>query len=116
MKVDGEFIVVNGKTIKVTAIKDPAKLPHKELGVDIALECTGFFTSKEKASAHLTAGAKRVIVSAPADGADLTVVYGVNHDKLTRTTWSSRMPRAPPTASRRWRRCCTTRSASRRAS
>jgi glyceraldehyde 3-phosphate dehydrogenase len=59
-------------------------LPHRELGVDIALECTGFFTSKEKASAHLTAGAKRVIVSAPADGADLTVVYGVNHDKLTK--------------------------------
>jgi glyceraldehyde 3-phosphate dehydrogenase len=59
-------------------------LPHKELGVDIALECTGIFTSREKASAHLQAGAKRVIVSAPADGADLTVVYGVNHDKLTK--------------------------------
>ncbi len=84
MKVDGDFIVVNDQRIKVTAIKDPAQLPHKELGVDIALECTGFFTSKEKASAHLTAGAKRVIVSAPADGADLTVVYGVNHDKLTK--------------------------------
>jgi glyceraldehyde 3-phosphate dehydrogenase len=84
VKVDGDFIVVNGQRIKVTAIKDPAQLPHRELGVDIALECTGFFTSKEKASAHLTAGAKRVIVSAPADGADLTVVYGVNHDKLTK--------------------------------
>ena len=84
VKVDGDFIVVNDQRIKVTAIKDPAQLPHKELGVDIALECTGFFTSKEKASAHLTAGAKRVIVSAPADGADLTVVYGVNHDKLTK--------------------------------
>ncbi|WP_210496779.1 type I glyceraldehyde-3-phosphate dehydrogenase [Microvirga antarctica] len=84
VKVDGDFIVVNGQRIKVTAIKDPAALPHKELGVDIALECTGFFTSKDKASAHLTAGAKRVIVSAPADGADLTVVYGVNHDKLTK--------------------------------
>src|SRR3712207_7798297 len=69
---------------KVTAIRDPATLPWKQLGVDIALECTGIFTSKEKASAHLTAGAKRVIVSAPADGADLTVVYGVNHDKLTK--------------------------------
>ena len=70
--------------IKVTAIKDPAQLPWKELGIDIALECTGIFTSKDKASAHLTAGAKRVLVSAPADGADLTVVYGVNHDKLTK--------------------------------
>lgn len=84
VKVEGDFIVVDGQKIKVTAIKDPATLPHKELGVDIALECTGIFTSKEKASAHLTAGAKRVIVSAPADGADLTVVYGVNHDKLTK--------------------------------
>ena len=65
-------------------IKDPAKLPWKDLGVDIALECTGIFTAKDKASAHLTAGAKRVLVSAPADGADLTVVYGVNHDKLTK--------------------------------
>jgi glyceraldehyde 3-phosphate dehydrogenase len=82
--VDGEFLVINGQKIRVTAIKDPATLPHKELGVDIALECTGIFTSKEKASAHLQAGAKRVIVSAPADGADLTVVYGVNHDKLTK--------------------------------
>src|SRR4029078_4025937 len=79
--VDGEFLVINGKKIRVTAIKDPATLPHRELGVDIAMECTGIFTSKEKASAHLTAGAKRVIVSAPADGADLTVVYGVNDDK-----------------------------------
>jgi glyceraldehyde 3-phosphate dehydrogenase len=84
VKVEGDSIVVNGKKIRVTAIKDPATLPHKEMGVDIALECTGIFTSKEKASAHLTAGAKRVIVSAPADGADLTVVYGVNHDKLTK--------------------------------
>lgn len=84
VKVEGEFLVVDGQKIKVTAIKDPATLPHKELGVDIALECTGIFTSKEKASAHLQAGAKRVIISAPADGADLTVVYGVNHDKLTK--------------------------------
>jgi glyceraldehyde 3-phosphate dehydrogenase len=82
--VDGEFLVINGQYIRVTAIKDPATLPHRELGVDIAMECTGIFTSKDKASAHLTAGAKRVIVSAPADGADLTVVYGVNHDKLTK--------------------------------
>jgi glyceraldehyde 3-phosphate dehydrogenase len=81
--VDGEFLVVNGKRIKVTAVRNPAELPHRDLGVDIALECTGIFTSKDKAKAHLDAGAKRVLVSAPADGADLTVVYGVNHDKLS---------------------------------
>ena len=81
--VDGDFLVIGQNRIKVTAVRDPAQLPHKELGVDIALECTGIFTSKEKASAHLTAGARRVLVSAPADGADITVVYGVNHDKLT---------------------------------
>jgi glyceraldehyde 3-phosphate dehydrogenase len=83
--VEGDFIDVEGHgKIKVTAIRNPAELPHKELGVDIALECTGLFTSKEKAMAHITAGAKRVLISAPADGADLTVVYGVNHDKLTK--------------------------------
>src|SRR5262249_16413830 len=84
VKVAGDTISVGNGTIKVTAIKDPATLPWKELGVDIALECTGIFTAKDKASAHLAAGAKRVIVSAPAEGADLTVVYGVNHDKLTK--------------------------------
>ncbi|MFO1122021.1 MAG: type I glyceraldehyde-3-phosphate dehydrogenase [Hyphomicrobiales bacterium] len=84
VKVDGDSINIGTDRFKVTAIKDPAQLPWKELGVDIALECTGIFTSKEKASAHLAAGAKRVIVSAPADNADLTVVYGVNHDKLTK--------------------------------
>ncbi|MEQ8395436.1 type I glyceraldehyde-3-phosphate dehydrogenase [Thalassobaculum sp.] len=68
--------------IKVTAERDPAKLPHAELGVDIALECTGLFTAREKAALHLEAGAKRVLISAPATGADLTVVYGVNHDKI----------------------------------
>ncbi|MGH6888221.1 MAG: type I glyceraldehyde-3-phosphate dehydrogenase [Rhizomicrobium sp.] len=82
--VDGEHMVVGGHKIRVTAIKDPAQLPHKELGVDVALECTGIFTSKEKASAHLRAGARRVLISAPAEGVDLTVVYGVNHKKLTR--------------------------------
>jgi len=82
--VAGDTITVANHKMKVSAEKDPAKLPWKELGVDIALECTGIFTSKEKASAHLTAGAKRVIVSAPAEGVDLTVVYGVNHDKLTK--------------------------------
>ncbi|TXM70584.1 type I glyceraldehyde-3-phosphate dehydrogenase [Methylobacterium sp. WL120] len=81
--VDGDYIVVDGNRIRVTAVRNPAELPHRELGVDIALECTGIFTSKDKAKAHLDAGAKRVIVSAPADGADLTVVYGVNHDQLT---------------------------------
>ena len=81
--VEGDHIVVDGQRIRVTAIKNPAELPHRELGVDIAMECTGIFTSKDKAKAHLDAGAKRVLVSAPADGADLTVVYGVNHDKLT---------------------------------
>lgn len=84
VEVDGDSLVVNGKKIKVTAIKDPSTLPHKELGVDIAMECTGIFTARDKAAAHLTAGAKRVLVSAPADGADLTVVYGVNHDQLTK--------------------------------
>src|SRR5512142_213293 len=82
--VDGDSISLGANKIKVTAERDPSKLPWKDLGVDIALECTGLFTAKDKASAHLSAGAKRVLVSAPADGADLTVVYGVNHDKLTR--------------------------------
>ncbi len=70
--------------IKVTAIRDPHELPHKELNIDIALECTGLFTSRDKAAAHLKAGAKRVLISAPGDNADLTVVFGVNHDKLTK--------------------------------
>jgi len=83
VSADGDAMVVNGKRIKVTAERDPAKLPHKELGVDVALECTGFFTDREGGQKHLDAGAKRVLISAPAKGADLTVVYGVNHDKLT---------------------------------
>jgi len=82
VKVDGDTINIGNGPIKVTAERDPSKLPWKELEVDIAMECTGFFASKEKASAHIEAGAKRVLVSAPADGADLTVVYGVNHEKL----------------------------------
>jgi len=82
--VDGDIMTAAGHKIKVTAIKEPAKLPHKELGVDIALECTGIFTARDKAALHLEAGAKRVLVSAPADGADITVVYGVNHEKLTK--------------------------------
>jgi len=82
--VDGDAIVINGKKIKVTAVRNPAELPHKDLGVAIALECTGIFTARDKAAAHLEAGAKRVIVSAPADNADYTVVYGVNHQGLTK--------------------------------
>src|ERR1700748_1998757 len=83
VKVDGDTMIVDGHKIKVTAHKNPAELPHKDLGVDIALECTGIFTSKEKASAHLEGGAKRVLVSAPCDGADKTIVYGVNNEVLT---------------------------------
>jgi glyceraldehyde 3-phosphate dehydrogenase len=82
--VDGDVMVAAGHRIKVTAIKNPAELPHKELDVDIALECTGIFTARDKAAVHLAAGAKRVLISAPAEGADFTVCYGVNHDKLTR--------------------------------
>src|ERR1041384_5838758 len=92
--VRGDSISVGNGAIKTTAERDPAKLPWKDLGVDVALECTGIFTSKDKASAHLTAGAKTALVSprgakpwlcaAPADGVDLTVLYGVNHDKLTK--------------------------------
>jgi glyceraldehyde 3-phosphate dehydrogenase len=82
--VDGDVMIAAGHRIKVTAIKNPAELPHKELDVDIALECTGIFTARDKAALHLDAGAKRVLISAPGDNADLTVVYGVNHDKLTK--------------------------------
>jgi glyceraldehyde 3-phosphate dehydrogenase len=82
--VDGDTIDAGRGPIKVTAVKNPAELPHKALGVDIALECTGIFTARDKAKAHLDAGAKRVIISAPGEGADLTVVYGVNHQKLTK--------------------------------
>jgi glyceraldehyde 3-phosphate dehydrogenase len=84
VKVEGDSISCGNGKIKVTAVKDPSQLPWKELRVDVAIESTGIFTSKERASSHLKAGAKRVLISAPADGADLTVVYGVNHDKLTK--------------------------------
>ena len=83
VEADGNNLIIDGKRIHVTAERDPAKLPHAANGVDIALECTGFFTDAESAGKHLAAGAKRVLVSAPAKGVDLTVVYGVNHDKLT---------------------------------
>ncbi len=83
VEADGTDIIVNGKRIHVTAERDPANLPHAENGVDIALECTGFFADAASAGKHITAGAKRVLISAPAKNVDLTVVYGVNHDKLT---------------------------------
>ncbi|MFO1185306.1 MAG: type I glyceraldehyde-3-phosphate dehydrogenase [Bauldia sp.] len=84
VKVSGDTIDAGSGPIKVTAIKNPEELPWRDLKVDIALECTGIFTSKEKASAHLKAGAKKVLISAPGDASDLTVVYGVNHQKIAK--------------------------------
>jgi len=83
VSADGNDLVVDGKRIRVTAERDPANLPHKEMGVDLVLECTGFFTDQESCQKHIDAGAKKVLISAPGKGVDLTVVYGVNHDKLT---------------------------------
>jgi len=83
VEVDGSDLIINGKRIQVTAERDPANLPHAANGVDIALECTGFFTDRDSAGKHLTAGAKRVLISAPGKNVDLTVVFGVNEDKLT---------------------------------
>ncbi|TPG54644.1 type I glyceraldehyde-3-phosphate dehydrogenase [Sphingomonas glacialis] len=83
VSAEGNDLVVDGKRIRVTAERDPANLPHKELGVDIVLECTGFFTDRASCQKHLDAGAKKVLISAPGKGVDLTVVFGVNHDKLT---------------------------------
>ncbi|HBS51959.1 MAG TPA: type I glyceraldehyde-3-phosphate dehydrogenase [Coxiellaceae bacterium] len=82
VKVDGDYIVVNGDKIKVLAEKDPAKMPWKDMGVDVVFECTGKFTDKTKAMAHINAGAKKVIISAPGENADATIVYGVNHNIL----------------------------------
>ena len=83
VEVDVNDLIINGKRIKVTAERDPANLPHAANGVDIALECTGFFTDRASCEKHLAAGAKRVLISAPGKNVDLTVVFGVNHDKLT---------------------------------
>ncbi len=82
VRADGNDLIIDGRRVKVTAEKDPARLPHGDNRIDIALECTGFFADREKAGAHLTAGAKKVLISAPAKGVDLTIVYGVNHDRL----------------------------------
>ena len=83
VEVDGNDLVIDGKRIQVTAERDPGDLPHAANGIDIVLECTGFFTTRDTAGKHLTAGAKRVLISAPGKGVDLTVVFGVNHEKLT---------------------------------
>jgi glyceraldehyde 3-phosphate dehydrogenase len=103
--VDGDHMVVNGDRIRVCAERDPAKLPWAELGVDVVFECTGLFTSKAKAGAHLTAGAKKVVISAPG-GADVdnTIVYGVNHAKADTVVSNASCDQLP----RRWPRCSTT--------
>ncbi|MEO7178452.1 MAG: type I glyceraldehyde-3-phosphate dehydrogenase, partial [Allosphingosinicella sp.] len=82
VRADGNDLIIDGRRIKVTAEREPGKLPHGDNGIDLVLECTGFFADRDKAGAHLTAGAKKVLISAPAKGVDLTVVYGVNHEKL----------------------------------
>ena len=79
---EGNDLVIDGRHIRVTAERDPANLPHRDLGIDLVMECTGFFTDRASAQKHIDAGARKVLISAPAKGVDLTVVYGVNHDKL----------------------------------
>jgi hypothetical protein len=83
VKIEGDTMDVGQGPFKVLAEKDPTKLPWKDLGVDIVMECTGIFSDKEKAAVHLQAGARKVLVSAPSKGADITVVYGVNHDQIS---------------------------------
>ena len=82
VKANGDTLIVNGHEIKMVQVRDPAQLPWKDMGVDIAMECTGIFTKKDDAMKHVAAGARKVLISAPATDEDLTVVYGVNHDKL----------------------------------
>ena len=82
VRADGNDLIIDGRRVKVTAERDPAKLPHRENNIELVLECTGFFADRESAQKHIDAGAKKVLISAPAKGVDLTVVYGVNHDKL----------------------------------
>ena len=105
-----DAIVIDGREIKVLQVKDPAQLPWGDLGVDIVVESTGIFTDAEKAAAHRQAGAKKVIISAPAKNEDITIVLGVNEDALRpgRATTSSATRRAPRTASRPPRRSSTT--------
>ena len=107
VSVDGGDLMVNGDRVKVFAERDPSKLPWAELGVEVVMECTGFFRSRETAGAHIAAGAKKVIISAPGQNVDNTVVYGVNHDSLKSSTILFPMRPVPPTAWRRWQRFCT---------
>ena len=111
-------ISVDGREVKVLAERDPAALPWKALGVDVVVESTGFFTDGDKAKAHLDAGAKNVIISAPAKNEDITIVLGVNDDKLRSREAPHHLAtrRARRTASRRSPRCCATASASSAAS
>ena len=117
VSVTDDGIKIGDKVLKILAERDPAQLPWKDLGVDVVVESTGFFTDATKAKAHVDAGAKKVIISAPAKNEDITVVMGVNHtdyDPEPRTPSSPTRP-APPTAWRRWPRPSTTSSASSRA-
>ena len=121
MKADisstGDRITVDGDQFQVLSVKDPAQLPWQALGVDVVFESTGLFTNRDAAAKHLAAGAKKVVITAPAKSPDLTLVLGVNEDKYdaARRITSSRMRPARRTAWRRSPRCCTSRSASRRA-
>ena len=113
IEVRDDGLLVDGIEIKVLAERDPAKLPWKDLGVDVVLESTGFFTGRDDAAKHLEAGAKKVVISAPGKGEDITVVLGVNDDQYDKaSTTSSPTRRARRTASRPRRRSPTRRSAS----